>query len=78
MASGFYHVFLLSVLMVALVVTAEPDPEPAPDDGISTDSISVANCIDSCFPGCRDACLGKGFKDGFCFPKGLLHECCCQ
>jgi len=52
--------------------------EPDPDDGISTDSISITNCIDNCFPGCKDACLVKGFKDGFCLQNELLLECCCQ
>jgi len=32
-------------------MNAEPDPEPSPDDSISTDPISTANCIDGCIPG---------------------------
>ncbi|ESW12532.1 hypothetical protein PHAVU_008G121200 [Phaseolus vulgaris] len=80
MASRFYHCFLFRVLFVALVLSAagEPDPEPSPDDSISNDPISTANCIDGCIPGCRHACLGFGFKDGFCFPNKTSFQCCCQ
>ena len=59
-------------------MNAEPDPEPSPDDSISNDPISTANCIDGCIPGCRHACLGFGFKDGFCFPNKTSFQCCCQ
>ncbi|KAK7373708.1 hypothetical protein VNO80_07124 [Phaseolus coccineus] len=82
MGSRFYHRFLLSVLLAALVLSAagEGDSEAASDtDAISTDhSISIANCIDTCYPGCKDACLGRGFKDGICFQNGYRYQCCCQ
>ncbi|KAK7338817.1 hypothetical protein VNO77_19449 [Canavalia gladiata] len=63
-----YRPFFMGFLLIALVLTAGPEPARCMHETPTRD------CIGPCIPDCNDVCSRRGYQSGAC----IMIVCCCE
>ncbi|KAK7395334.1 hypothetical protein VNO78_15885 [Psophocarpus tetragonolobus] len=77
MAFRISHLFLFGILLVSLVLIAEPAAGFS-DPGIKCIGTCSFPCDKKCTQDCNSRCVAKGFKSGYCLTQGSVSNCCCS